>query len=1143
MSSEGTVERAALAIGRLLEPLGDRLQAGEVRVLFAELGLELPPELDALPGFATAMSAGAAAVGNLPPRAAELVTAIQNDDLGGIVSSGVALVDTIRAVIDATGTVAGELAGAAAALPGVDPADVAAFAGQLPEALFDYLVVRYLESSHPAALQVLLLLGLVEFDAVQGAPGDPTKPAYYRRSLPLDRVGQLLESPESVLRTLYGWGEPTFDGQLLVTRLADLLAVLGISGGLEPPLPGAPAVLETMPFRIGPRTEVAPPGLEVVVHGTAPASFTARFPLAVPGWEVEVVIEAALSAETGVLVQPPFAVTLIPLSGTAAGRVAVSLVAVPVAPATHVPLLNLAGGTGIDAAEVRLGLLAEFEWDLAARRGRGDAGLQGGLTGGRLRVGMDEADGFLAQLLAGFQIETDFDLGVTWTAGGGISFSGSSALEVQLPAHVALGPVEISAVTIGIGIEGDQFPTGLTADIKAALGPLRAVVEQVGASVDVRLPADRSGDLGPLDVGFSFKPPKGVGLSVDAGVVKGGGYLFIDVDKGEYAGALELVFSGFLTLKAIGLITTRLPDGSPGFSLLIIITAEFGTPIQLGFGFVLAGVGGLLGLNRAMKLDALAEGVRTGAINSVMFPENVIENAPRIISDLRGFFPQQDGVFLIGPMAKLGWGSPPLITASIGIIIEIPGNIAIVGVLKVVLPNEDAEILKLQVNLIGAIEFDKARLFFFAALFESRVLFITLEGEMGLLVSWGADATFVVTVGGFHPQFDPPPLPFPSPRRVALTILDESWGRIRVSGYFAVTSNTVQLGARADLFFGFSEFKIEGYLSFDALFQFNPFFFIIEISCGVDLKVFGLGLFSISLSFSLQGPTPWRAKGYGKLKLLFFSIKASFDFTWGEEQDTALPPVEVLPLLAAELANTANWVAVAPAANNLLVSLRPLPAGADALVLHPLGVLVVSQRLVPLAITIDKIGTQRPGDVTRLDVEVLGGLTAVGDADEPFAIAQFRDFTDAEKLSKPAFQPEKAGVQLAATDATLATGRVVERHVRYETVILDTDRPRTVVDLFGFFGRLFTHFLRGASVTRSPLSQHAKDQVEPFADRAAVADGAFVVASNVDNTPLDDQSVFTSEARAREYLHAQLQQNPALSGTVHVLPGFELNAV
>ena len=141
-----------------------------------------------------------------------------------------------------------------------------------------------------------------------------------------------------------------------------------------------------------------------------------------------------------------------------------------------------------------------------------------------------------------------------------------------------------------------------------------------------------------------------------------------------------------------------------------------------------------------MRLDALAEGVRSGGLNSIMFPHDVVANAPQIISDLRSFFPPETGTFLIGPMAKLGWGTPTLVSLSLGIIIEIPGNVAIVGVLRVALPTDDAAVVVLQVSFVGAIEFDKSRGWFFASLFDSRVLFITIDGEMGLLIAFGDDA-------------------------------------------------------------------------------------------------------------------------------------------------------------------------------------------------------------------------------------------------------------------------------------------------------------------------------------------------------------------------------------------------------------------
>jgi hypothetical protein len=173
-----------------------------------------------------------------------------------------------------------------------------------------------------------------------------------------------------------------------------------------------------------------------------------------------------------------------------------------------------------------------------------------------------------------------------------------------------------------------------------------------------------------------------------AGAVKGGGYLS-STRQTRVCRRTAAVARQIVTITAIGLIPT-LADGSQGFSLLLIITAEFATGIQLGFGFTLLGVGGLLGLNRTMRLEALAEGVKNGALSGIMFPRDVVANAPRIISDLRNFFPPEQGKFLIGPMVKLGWGTPTLVSLSLGIIIEIPGNIAIVGILRVALPADEA---------------------------------------------------------------------------------------------------------------------------------------------------------------------------------------------------------------------------------------------------------------------------------------------------------------------------------------------------------------------------------------------------------------------------------------------------------------------
>ena len=242
-----------------------------------------------------------------------------------------------------------------------------------------------------------------------------------------------------------------------------------------------------------------------------------------------------------------------------------------------------------------------------------------------------------------------------------------------------------------------------------------------------------------------------------------------------------------------------------------------------------------------------------------MFPHDVVANAPRIISDLRAIFPPQQGTFLIGPMAKLGWGTPTLVSLSLGVIIEIPGNVAILGVLQ----RRAADRGRPAARPAGELRRrdrvrQQARATSSPRCSTRASSSITLDGEMGALVAFGDDANLLVSVGGFHPSFTPPPLPFPSPKRIAISILDEDAARIRADAYFAVTTNTVQFGARAELYFGFSVVQRAGALRASTrCCSSRPFTSSCEISASVSLKAFGVGVFSVGLDFTLEGPTPW----------------------------------------------------------------------------------------------------------------------------------------------------------------------------------------------------------------------------------------------------------------------------------------------
>jgi hypothetical protein len=1143
MADRDTLAQLVDELGAALGPLEDAFESPES---FAQLMDELGWDMSAIPPALAALA---------PPLGT----------LSELLEQGTVDADSLPAVLQALGSALSAISGLSNATGLPATVDSTAFVAELPRQLVDYLVVEHLLSFRPLVGDLLKLLGVIRLEDV---PAAGLRPPFVRRVIAWEDLARVLDAPADVFSNAYAWGQDTFDEQTFAQNVADVALAAGLPVTWDRVPPGLQAILT----QGAPQLEdihdwvVRLPLLQSLFGANEVTAGVGLYPLpgtpaSKPGFSflpyadglldetitltenVAIVFEGGVDAAggIGILVRPDRGVEALANLLTPPTQASAALaLGIVVQGASGEPLV-LAGSRDASRLEMRS---ASLRGGVRAATSNGiDGFAEIGLQGGRIVIkpASGDSDSFLASLLPADGLAIDLSLIVGLSSRQGIYLGGSSGLELELPAHIQLGPIEIQAATVAIRPQDRMLPLELGATIKGELGPLQAVVENIGLRVELTFPAGRDGNLGAANLALGFKPPNGVGLSLDAGVVKGGGYLFFAPEQGEYAGAIELTVADFLSLKAIGLVTTRMPDGSNGFSLLVIITAEFGAGLQLGYGFTLIGVGGLLGVNRTMRLEALMQGVRTGAVDGIMFPHDIVANAPRIISDLRTIFPPQNGTFLIGPMAKLGWGTPTIVSLSLGVIIEIPGNIAIVGVLRLALPDPDEPVVLLQVAFAGAIEFDKKRIYFFAALYESRILFMTLEGELGLLVALGDDANFLLSAGGFHPSFLPPPLPFPAPRRITIDILNEDAARIRAETYFAVTTNTVQFGAQAELYFGYSSVSVEGHIGLDALLRFSPLYLIVQVSASVSLKAFGVGVFSVRLDVTLEGPTPWRIHGNASVSLLFFSVSAHIDHTWGEDGGLILPLLEVLGLLAGELAKRESWNAELPSQSSLLVTLRTVDVAAETLVLHPLGSLRVSQKAVPLELGITRVGAQRPQDANRFSLGVAGGgLAKVGDADERFAPAQFLDLDDAAKLSRPAFESMHGGVSLSVQGQSLASAHAVMRTVRYEEVVIDTSYRRFSRRFGRFAGVLFEHFLRGNSASLSPLAQRGRDERVPFTDVVAVQDAGYVVASTRDNTPV--APAFGSDAAARDDLATRLAADPGLADELHVIPAFEAAA-
>src|SRR3954471_23525722 len=212
---------------------------------------------------------------------------------------------------------------------------------------------------------------------------------------------------------------------------------------------------------------------------------------------------------------------------------------------------------------------------------------------------------------------------------------------------------EDNSVDLGLDVAGhpglreSSISLEVVASADLDLAGLKLAVDKARLSLSLAVAFD---DHGPaLTPTFALLPPEGASVDLDLPGFSGGGYLAKHGD--EWQGAIQASL-GPISVSGFGILTTD------EFSILILLAAEFTPPIQLSFGFTLVGVGGLVGINRRPDTDALRAAASSGDLSRLLFPRDAISEAPQLLPVLKRAFPQSDGGIVVGPMIKIGWGTP-----------------------------------------------------------------------------------------------------------------------------------------------------------------------------------------------------------------------------------------------------------------------------------------------------------------------------------------------------------------------------------------------------------------------------------------------------------------------------------------------------
>jgi hypothetical protein len=687
-------------------------------------------------------------------------------------------------------------------------------------------------------------------------------------------------------------------------------------------------------------------------------------------------------------------------------------------------------------------------------------------------------DSFLSSVLPpSLRIDTMLGLGVDTRRG--FYLNGGVALVVDLPVNVTIGPAAVldlllQALHLRLGFKtsdpgGDpgtgEFSVSFTVDaaVQVAGGVFTATVAGIGVAFSVRqTPPDpsgtTSGTAGHWQPQLSFVPPSGLGVVVKAGPVSGGGYIGYDSTRGEYTGALQL-HVGLSAIKvditALGMLDTKIPGYDGDWALLLLLCATFSPGIQLGLGITLSGLGGVLGINHTLDSDLIAAGLRTKSLDAILFPPDPVAQAPHIFAIWRQTMPVSVGHTVVGPMVQLGWGGAAnLCTLELAVLIELdpnPVQIVLLGSFKFVAPTDDVNLVRLRADVLGRLKFDPLDFLLQAELVDSRLGTFTISGGLVMVARGGPDATFVLSVGGFHPHYTPP-ANVPVADRIRVDISGTDNPRLRLEAYLAITSQSFQFGARVELHAAAGPLALDGWLGLDVLIQWLPHFrFSAEISAGLSLSYDGSPVLEVSIDVLLEGPGPWHVKGYASLTLLFFTVSLPIDASWGDDDGPTAQTAQPLTLVHDALSAADAWSASMPPGVSSIVVLRT-PTG-PVVPAHPLAVVSCRQRVVPLGLAVTHVGNQPLSAPTTVDVTALtlagAAVTDSAPVTESFAAGQFLNLTDDQALSRPSFEPMRAG--LAAGGTTVDAGNATVVATAYKTVAVDgatrTTRPRWLLDL------------------------------------------------------------------------------------------------
>ncbi|MGB1567106.1 MAG: DUF6603 domain-containing protein [Candidatus Poseidoniaceae archaeon] len=502
---------------------------------------------------------------------------------------------------------------------------------------------------------------------------------------------------------------------------------------------------------------------------------------------------------------------------------------------TFTPTFAIEGGARLDLDDFGIALGGD---------GSSDGG--NGMAAGVLSNSSEEGDA----------VRPTFDLAVWKYTAEPVSIKMHGATEAWFPINKQFGPIKIAQ--IGVRIDSmdyngmDEPRIAILVDGEAEIAGFLAVVDDLSVSLPLFRPTDIRGDdsngwmYDMAGCAISYTGPAFAisGALRKTNLIDQSGNAYV-----EYQG-LCTISTSKMSISAIGAFG-RVPTSDGDSYVTCFVIAALDYPLGGIPEFFVTGLAGGLGLNRDLVLPDV-----THVQNSpFMLAMDGFSGDPMgALDTIRTALPAKHGSLWFAVGVK--FTTYQLIETKAVLFVKISDGftIGILGMSSLSLPDKQFSVGYVELAFLAYYDSTENLLWVEAQLTDASYLFSSncrLTGGFAL-VSWFSRGEFLLSLGGYHPDFKKPSY-YPAVPRVGF--IWKPMSKLTVSGgcYFTLCSSAVMLGGSLEASFKHGKISASFFSSVDVLVVFDPFYykFSSEISVSVRWR-FIKGRFGVKLV--VEGP-------------------------------------------------------------------------------------------------------------------------------------------------------------------------------------------------------------------------------------------------------------------------------------------------